>query len=478
MIPIESLFDQQAKKQTIFIIGRTEFMLSLLCCFAILLVNPLSVPLYIIFAIAAHLTRPIFIQYAFQGKNTVLLSFAVYTLLALLIFTAQMYTLPNYEGLSGPEGGIGTDDTYFYTQATKDVDFSRNGALRAYSSVMHPFSIFLGTFVQMIEFFRECHLVDLLLLNVFALSFIPSLCSLVAVRCLPLWYESPLGPNSIQLAYWLALMHFSLWADGLILIRDGWTALFFTVALFSLINGSIFKFLIATICLAYFRIASAIMLVCSVMPLLLPISIKKLKKYAFLILLPLSAIVVIVIAYAVSSGYVDEKQISFLRNDYVNSFIANAADKKQDSSILFILSSMSFYLRIPLTFVFFFCAPYTSLNIVTDGVFVPRLLLNFFAGVLNIVLLKWWVQSLVVAFQIWLKKRTDLLLYLHLTYLIGIFLVSTMSLQLRHKTMLLPLLCVLAAHGFAIREFRVRTIGNIVMLLVFLVNIFNVVRSF
>ena len=69
---------------------------------------------------------------------------------------------------------------------------------------------------------------------------------------------------------------------------------------------------------------------------------------------------------------------------------------------------------------------------------------------------------------------TGVLPHLHIAYIIGIFMVATLSLQIRHKTMLIPLLCILAAHGATIKENTAKKIGLITMLGLVAINLLSV----
>ena len=397
-------------------------------------------------------------------------SYLFYALVALMLLATQKASLPAWEGLSGPEGGIGTDDTFYYTQATDDFDPSRNGALKAVVKPLHNYSRFLRGVVHVTSYFKNPELIDLLLINSLILSFVPALCLRTARLILPASSDRH-HKLIMKSVFLLTLLHPSLWSDGLVLIRDGLTATFFMAALLSVLKGAPFSYLAIAVILAYFRVSSALTLVVCSTPLLLPVMRKRYPKYALLVVTVFALTALFLLGFAYISGYVEQKGISFLREDYVEGFIARSADKKDSVSILYSISNLPAPLRIPSSFAFFHTAPFISLQLVRDGVFVPRLALGCLVGFLNIFFLGYWTRSFFISYRERNLPVANLMWRIHLVYLAGIFMVSTFSLQMRHKTMLLPVFCILVAHGLSVTDASARRMGKLFMLALASVNL-------
>ena len=442
------------------------------CILTIFFINKHSVITFAFFLAAIGFLQR-FIPRNRTSYQNLMFSFIFYTVIMLAIFLAQLYVLPDWDGLSGPEGGIGTDDCFFYSQATDDLVFSRNGAARAVWSNMHHYSLFLRGVASFIRIFYTPHLLDLLILNTFALAFIPILCSLCIRTCFPI----PTRQNRAMetTAFWLAMIYPNFWANGLILIRDGWTATLFILAIYLLLKLKLHRYILVLAVLSFFRMASAISLVACSIPIAWPTIKQKTKKYAPVIMGAMGVIALGTVAVAVLSGYVQSKNISFMRGDYVQGFMAKAADQKSGTSILYTISNLPFYMRIPLSFIFFMCAPFVNLHVVKEGIFVPRYAIASITGILNIILIKYWTQSFVTAYKKWRYGHYDIIIHIHLAYITGIFLVSTMSLQMRHKTMLIPLLCIVAAHGSNVSDINAKRIGNFAMLFLLSINMASIV---
>lgn len=410
-----------------------------------------------------------------RNSTLLLFSFLFYSLIALLIFYAQLITLPEWDGLSGPEGGIGTDDTFFYTQATDDFDMSRNGAVKAFARMdnLHTYSNILRQCVRIISLYKTPELLDLLLINAYVLAFVPFFCVL-CFRIIASYSQNESETSGReQIAYWLVMLHPSLWTDGLILIRDGWTATLFIAALLALLYSQLFRCTLAVLLLSYIRLASGISFSLCAIPLALPVAKHKYGKHAPFFILGVAGIGVAIMLYAAFSGYLENKDISFGRDDYVEGFIARANDQKEGGSVLYAISNLPILLRIPASVFFFLCAPFIRLNFSNAGILIPRVVLASIAGGFNILLLKWWVQSLIKSWHNWRRFHSSSWISLHAAYIIAILLIATMSLQMRHKTMILPLLCILAAHG--VKDCDAKTIkwGNVASASLAAVNIMN-----
>ena len=62
-------------------------------------------------------------RFLFRGPEEFdgLAVFVFYSWAALILFLAQLWTYPEYCGFSGPGFGIGTDDSFFYSQVARGL---------------------------------------------------------------------------------------------------------------------------------------------------------------------------------------------------------------------------------------------------------------------------------------------------------------------------------------------------------------------
>ena len=369
--------------------------------------------------------------------------FVFYSLLALILFMLQYATLPEYKGFSGPLG-IGTDDAKFYSEALggkpvgPGVMFDRTN--------IHSFSNVLRT-VSRIFPYKNVHLLDLLFFNVFGLSFIPVFTSRLA-------YKLTQERKVSDLAYKFALIGPILMVNGLILVRDGWTAVLFTGAVYFLLGSRYLLMSGFIILLWYIRLASGIQLAVA----LLIFSYYKFKNYqgyyvekmllgmisfavtAFLIM----ALLPTVIEFGQRQGLLFAGSFLF-RQDFVEGFIAEGVARSNKSSIFYIISSQPFYLRIPFGFLFFLGTPFLSIqNLSYEGIYIPRAFIGLIFVVLFPFYLKYLIQGISYA---WKKKEMGIGLTAATLFFLLLAL-SQLSLQVRHKTMIMPLFYILASYGF------------------------------
>jgi hypothetical protein len=173
-------------------------------------------------------------------------------------------------------------------------------------------------------------------------------------------------------------------------------------------------------------------------------------------------------------NYLEVKNVSFLRNDYVEGFIGKAAKEKGSVSFLYQISTMPDLIRIPVSFLFFLFLPYFTLTFVKYGTLIPRSVLSLTVVIVNFIFIKYWIQSLLSSCRESKFIHMNIILYMHISYIIGILMVATMSLQPRHKTMLLPLFCILVAHGVTVSEVKYRRIGFACMVVLIIMNVLNI----
>ncbi len=364
--------------------SRSFFTVSFFVLFALVLISPLSIITFSLFVTLILLIVLIFSHSRLYCHLTVF-SFLFFTLIAVLIFCAQIVTLPEYGGLSGDEGGIGTDDTFYYTQATDDFQASRNGAVRASWSRTHNYSKILTSVNWIVSLYKKPHLIDFLLFNAFGLSFLPTLCFVIAKKTVFQETNNTVFIQGHFNAYWLTLLYPAFWIDGLILIRDGWTATLLAAGLLATISWQPVTLIIMLIVLAYFRIASTVTFLASMAPLFLMHLLHQKKMWQILAIFIIFAFSAVAMGqwHNEISNYFLVKNVSFLRSDFVEGFIGEAAQKKGSISFLYLISTMPTLIRIPVSFLFFLCLPFFSLTFIKFGIIIPRHVIGLVVTIVN-----------------------------------------------------------------------------------------------
>jgi hypothetical protein len=340
-----------------------------------------------------------------------------------------MISSPEYYGLTPSILGVGRDDGFFFNQAT---NFFPEGfpIHRDINNPMHPYSNFLIIISyplrQLINFFP----LDLMLLNASLLSLLPYAGYLLA--------ETLFDKKKISFyTYLLLLFSPFLFANGLILVRDGLIALFFTLSLYSSLKKKYLLLILSLVLLFYLRLASGILSLGSIIFLTKLFSDNKTYKFyfqTFFILVILFAIVVINYEYinTVLGGNI------FFRETFADTFVSQF-----EGSALSIISSYPFIVRVPIGTIYFILSPFIVSSVYNSGYFSIISIFSIFYSLLNIFLIYYFVIALITYFRF--KERKYI--YIFVLFIIMMLILSQMSLQIRHKTMLMPIYYLLVAYG-------------------------------
>jgi len=356
------------------------------------------------------------------------------------LFLLQYIAFPEYKGFSG--GFIyGTDDTRFFarTVGSTPVTLPLPGI-----EIDHPFSNILRIIVKILPL-KDIHLLDLLFFNILGVAFIPIFTSCVA-------YKLTEEKRVADLAYKFSMICPIIMVNGLILVRDGWTAVLFIGAIYFFLTNRYVLLVSVSAILFYIRIASGIQLMI-VLPLFFYYKLLSYRAgYAKKALVFLTGIVVFlsvsIIFFPIVSEYATKMRITeniFFREYFVEEFIAKSIALKGGTSTFYTIYNQPIYLRIPLGFVFFLGSPFLSIkNLAIHGIYIPRAFLAQLFAVLFLFYFKYLMQAIV---HIW-KRRQLAISIVFIAFFLLLLMISQISLQWRHKTMLMPLFYILVAYGF------------------------------
>jgi hypothetical protein len=184
----------------------------------------------------------------------------------------------------------------------------------------------------------------------------------------------------------------------------------------------------------------------------------------FYILSVLVAIVLLFIAFpflvAISDGKLEE---SIFRE----SFLTVLSNMDEDAFIIKLMQQ-PIIIRIPLLAVFFFFAPFLKFTIYTMGVFNIRTIMYV---ILTPIFLFFCWRNVVKSFLYSLYNKSNIqfvsLIVVLFSVCLGVF-----SLQIRHKTILMPFIYMLAAHGFYLPKTKYNILITTLSTVVFLIIVF------
>jgi len=429
------------------------------------LINPISIINFFIFLVLGALLCRILFKSLNDIKKYIML-FVFYSQLAILLYLTQYITLPEYMGFSGPRG-IGTDDRTFFIGAT-----APQSPWSHYS-----FSTILRIVARCLPVY-QVDLLDLLFFNVLGLSFIPLFTSRVA--------HLLTNDNKVaKLAYRFSMFCPIIMANGLVLIRDGWTALLFIASLYFFLENKYFLFIGTTILLFYLRPASGVQFLVAA-ALFIYLRIRESVHYGYgrnfiaVLILLVSFITLVVIlfpyieTYAVQKGIIENGSIILFRRNYIETFVKEEVESRGEFSALYFLYNQPWYIRISLGFLFFWGAPFFSVSQwFFNGMVIPRSILSQLFALLFLFYSRYFIQAVFYLCKNRnLKMRVVLIIFLFL-----LIIVSQSSIQVRHKTMLMPIFYVITAYGALYKEKIGTRLGIIASITLFCIEaIYNFIK--
>jgi hypothetical protein len=386
-------------------------------------------------------------------KNFLVLQ--LYVFLAILIFLIQKYAIPDWYGFSGDYGGVGTDDSRFYGGVTTNIASIPYGA-RSYLGMEHNFV----TFLKFIYPFQINHPLSIIIPNLLGICFIPHFTYKAS-------FSLTKDTRVSEMAFKLVLICPFILSNGLILMRDGWSAFFFILGLYHFLEGNFIKYIIALFFLVSIRLGSGLLLL--IVPFfylynfLLSGDIKKVFIKVFLFILFLSILISFglpfLIEYSVSRGI-----SGFVRQEFVENFIAKA----DDSSIVYAIYNMPFYLKLPFGFIFFLFLPYLQIEFYTQGFLnIRNIMFTILMPILNIFYFKYFLSGLYHAISN-NKKNIKKVIFI---FFFLILIISQLSIQPRHKTVLMPFFYILVAYGFVNNTKISKLIGSLMLLSLILIQL-------
>ena len=367
--------------------------------------------------------------------------FVFYSLIAITLYLLQYATYPEYKGFTGGLG-IGTDDARYFAGALGYSPIS--ASIITYDLENNTFTTILRIIAKILPL-KDIHLLNLLFFNVFGVAFIPIFTSRVA-------YVLTEEKKIADLAYKFAMICPIIMSNGLVLVRDGWTAVLFIGAIYFLLSKRYILLAATSAVLFYLRIASGVLLMIAVVSL----SYYQLRyyrsDYVKKVLLFLLYVVVIlsvsVVLFPIVKKYGEGKRLTeniIFREYFIETFLAQSVARKGESSIFYTIYTKPFYLRIPIGSFYFLCTPFLSIRALSfHGTYIPRAFLVQSFSILFLFYFKYLMQAVM---YIW-KNEKLAMRTVTVTFFISLLILSQLSLQFRHKTMIMPLFYILVAYGF------------------------------
>lgn len=347
-----------------------------------------------------------------------------------LIFKSQF---PEYLGMSGAEGGIGTDDCRFYAQ----IVGGRGIFYRIMVSTTHinPFSKFLK-FIYPFEVFTPLNIV---VVNLIFAAYLPIYVKRFAIL---LTDNEKIGNT----AYWFSLLcPFNLYFNGIIL-RESFTAVLVIAGMCYYLEKKYIPLAVCAFFLIWIRFGTLAFLICGILMLYR----FKLKRRTRTDLYFAIIFTVVIAGFYFSFSFLQDYSLGKLEDGIIRS----AGAGRYGGSTIGAIMGLPFPLNIFLSTVFFLFIPFLGIPHEQYGHYLVGSIFQGFLTPLFMFFL--WNYIFNASLQAITDKQRDAAKQILFIIVLFALLLGTISLQTRHKTVLFPILCILAAYGKEKYDMRLR----------------------
>ncbi|MCS4174786.1 hypothetical protein [Salinibacter ruber] len=384
--------------------------------------------------------------------------FAFYSGLIIGGYYFNLYTFPEYYGFT-PAGIAGTDDSHFFSLAAASLpsDFPTR---EFYHVKDHPYSLLLKAVTPI----PIHHPFEVLFFNALGATFLPVFSRMLSAEVFK-------DQRVAQLTFWLVAFGPFLLTNSVVLVRDGWTAALFTGAIVFFLQRRFFNFALLGALLFTFRIASGLQLGLVVGILALGILRRvetRRQQIAYLTGLGVLGLGALLAAwpYLVQRmQHIGAESIvgMFFRQSFLEYLRARAGD-----SFLLTINSQPLPIRLPGAFLFYLIFPLvTPGRIVVQGEVIWRDVLMNLYSLAFIVYIKYLLQGLIRA----IRSNDNIIQLLAVAAVVIVLFLSQASMQIRHKTMIMPLLYTIIAFGYYHATRLEQQIGTIALFVMALLSV-------
>lgn len=390
-----------------------------------------------------------------EKRTTNCIYFLVYILLALIYMTFNYIQMPEYMGLSGPSD-VGTDDVNYYagladapiTYSTERWDIAEENTYSKLIRFLYPFKII--------------HPVDIIIFNILGIAFLPYLTNNISYV---FFEDKRVSSISEKLVFYCPF----LWSIGLIIMRDVISTSLIMVAYYCFLRKKYVSFILFAAVLAYLKLGFVVFLI-------VPIIIYYISEFVYswrrffnsqadrtrvLKVIVLSFFVVFALVFyiipnldSITQGRLDGG--SFFRTTFID-YLNDA----NDDSFLVKIYDLPIFIRLPALIVTFIVIPPLTMNFYIDGVFELRIFLQ------NVVAPVFWCFVFYYLFQFFLTykflaSKGKVLFWIIILLALALGMVS---LQTRHKAVLIPYLYMAIAYSMKYNKGKANIMSGIVIFL-------------
>ena len=365
-----------------------------------------------------------------KEKRDLLFSYHFYLLCAITFYLIFKSQFPLYLGMTGEEGGIGTDDCRFYAQVVggEGVNYT---IMVSIIDIM-PYSLLL----KFLYPFNVHTPLNILIPSLLFTAYLP-----IYARRFAILLTNDRRIGKISFIYTL-LCPFTLYF-GCIILRESFTALMVVAGLCFFIEKKYAPLLVCIIALTWIRFGTLVFLICGMIILYRFRMKRKTKTDLYFFIL----IITVLILFYLSFTFLQE----FTNGKLESGLIRTTEGARYEDTTIGALMKMPFPLNIFLSTLFFIFIPIFGIPHLQYGHYLVSSVFQGFLTPLFMFFL--WKHIFNASLtSVWGKGKLDEVKQLFYITLVFAMALGTISMQSRHKTVLFPIMCVLAAYGYVKRD--------------------------
>ena len=358
-----------------------------------------------------------------QELNRNFIYFHYYLAVSIALFCYFRYHIPEYLGMTGPEGGIGTDDCRFYAQLTqgKGILYSIQTSLTR----LHPFTLYLK-FLYPFELHTPLNIV---IFNLTGICFLP-------YYTRKLLFEVFNDQKLADRAAFLTLLCPFITYYGCILMRDSLVTSLVIAGMFYYIRGNNIVAIAVSSLLIFIRFGSFPFLLLGILLIIRRNMLLEHKNTVRFTILALGLVVLFNVFY--------EFIQDFSGGRLGDSVIRHTGDFFENTTISQIML-LPFPVNILVSTIFFLVNPMLGwVGKVGDFYLMSSLFKSTLNGFLFLILWPYIFNAIFSCVNYWKNANLQFLIFLLFGFCV---LMGTIDLQIRHKTVVYPVLCMVAAYG-------------------------------
>lgn len=396
-----------------------QFGLPIVCIYALLYADSTS-----LFSYGYSLFLLVFSSHFIckKEKGDLLFSYHFYLLFAIIFYLIFKNQFPLYLGMTGPGDIGGADDSRFYAQI---VDGNVPYPIMVSLLDVRPYSVFL----KILYPFKVNTPLNIVTSILIFTSYLP-----IYARQL----SNLLSPNKKigYYVYWFTLLcPFTIYF-GCIILRDLITGTLVIAGLCYYMKKEYLPLLICVVMIIWIRFGTIAFFAGGIIILYRFLNLKKGRSD----LIFAAVLILLVLFFYFSFSFIQE----FSGGKLEDGIIRSTDSERYEGTTISAILSLPFPLNIIISAIFFFFIPLISIPYPIGGHYLIGVFFQgFFTPIFMFFLWRYIYNAICVAI---LKKQINVQT-IFLIVVVFSFLLGSISMQSRHKTVLFPIICILAAYG-------------------------------